>query len=88
MAEIAREAIAVERDFCLANLVGQAEATQIDAEAGRYLVEQLNDAHTADVEAGSILECRVGGCALQCLVVNENGILQVIDEDGQQLCKE
>lgn len=78
--------VAVDRDYCLRRLIGQAEGRKVDVNTDRYLIEQINDAHIADIEAGNVTECQMGGCALLCVTTNEKGILRLVAEVGEAVC--
>lgn len=82
----ARVNVAVDRDWCLRSLMGQADGRQIDTLTDGYLIEQLNASHVDDVEDGYVTECQVGGCALACFSTNEQGILRVQVQSGEAAC--
>jgi hypothetical protein len=77
----------IEKDWCLRNLVGEAAGRKIDPIADHYLIEQLNFSHTSDVAEGRELECQVRGCDVSCIIRNELGIIQVVDDSGRGACQ-
>lgn len=79
--------VAVNRDWCLRSLIGQAEGRKVHAQDDHYLIEQLNASHVGDTAEGNVTQCQVGECALRCLTVNESGVLRELASKGEAVCE-
>ena len=77
-----------QREWCLRRLQAQAVGRQVDTTIDRYLIEQVNASHVGDNPEGHVLKCQIGGCAAQCVMVNEVGILREVSESGVGLCEQ
>ena len=80
--------VAVNRDWCLANLVAQVEGRVIDNATDTYLIDQLNASYIGDTKEGYVTECQVGGCALRCLSTNEKGTFRLVERNGLNVCEQ